>query len=189
MQDPNSIPDPALTSDADPGGVPDMRRPGEAVFDAVILVASLALLWSAYDISGFEALSAPGTVPMMTTLVMVITAGLVLYRSIRLPIDGRETVKHDILPFYVIVLTLLLVGYAVLLVPLGFLPTSALFLILAIKLLWQRSWLVTFGVSAFALVLIYLVFRIVFTVLMPTGIVPEAEMIQWIRNLLSGGQA
>ena len=43
-------------------------------------------------------------------------------------------------------------------------------------------------VSAFSLLLVYLVFRIVFTVLMPSGIVPEGEMIQWFRNLFHGGQ-
>ena len=37
--------------------------------------------------------------------------------------------------------------------------------------------------------MIWLVFRIVFTVLMPAGIVPEAEFIQIFRNLFNGGGA
>ncbi len=188
MPDPDYIPDPALTSDADPGGLPDMRRPGEATFDALVLLGSLVLLWKAFGISGFEALSAPGTIPMATTLVMVITAAMLLLRSLRRPIHATESVRHDILPFYVIAMTGLLVGYALLLVPLGFLPTSFLFLVLSIKLLWRRNWPMTVLVSAFSLLLVYLVFRIVFTVLMPSGIVPEGEMIQWFRNLFHGGQ-
>ena len=189
MTDPDFVPDPALTSDADPGGLPDKRRPGEATFDALIMVGSLILLANAYGISGFEALSAPGAIPMAATFVMALTAGLVLLRSIKLPIHATETVKHDILPFFVVVMTVLLIGYALLLRPLGFLPTSALFLLLSIKILWQRNWAVTALVTAFSLVLIYFVFRIVFTVLMPPGIVPEGEMIQWFRTLLSGGEA
>jgi hypothetical protein len=34
---------------------------------------------------------------------------------------------------------------------------------------------------------IWLIFRIVFSVLMPAGIVPEAEFIQFFRGLSGGG--
>ena len=57
------------TSDATPGGASDQRRPGELVFAGLMLAVSLGLFWSAYGISGFEALSAPGSVPMATTVV------------------------------------------------------------------------------------------------------------------------
>jgi hypothetical protein len=40
-----------------------------------------------------------------------------------------------------------------------------------------------------SLILIWIVFRVVFTVLLPSGILPEAEFIQFFRSLLSGGAA
>lgn len=175
------------TSDATPGGEEDRRRPGELVFGIVMLLGSLILLWSAYGISGFEALSAPGSVPMATTLVMVITAALVVFKTAKLPLDRAESVAKDILPPVVLIFAALLVAYGVLLRPLGFLPTSALFLIVAIRVLGQRGWGWTIFVSLGSLLLIWLIFRIVFTVLMPSGIVPEAEFIQLFRNLLNGG--
>ncbi|MCQ0972113.1 tripartite tricarboxylate transporter TctB family protein [Paracoccus sp. TK19116] len=165
----------------------DTRRPGEAAFTLLLVAFSLFLVWSAFGISGFEALSAPGTVPMATTLIMVITGGIIAWRTVRLPQSVGEAFGRDILPPLLIVMALLLLGYALLLRPLGFLPTSALFLILAIKLLWRQGWMRTLLVSLGALVLIYFVFRIVFTVLMPAGIVPEGEMLQWVRNLIPGG--
>lgn len=165
----------------------DTRRPGEAVFTLLLVAFSLFLMWSAFGISGFEALSAPGTVPMATTLVMVVSAAMVAWRTVRLPRSLGESFGRDVLPPMLIVMAVLLVGYALLLRPLGFLPTSALFLILAIKLLWRQGWGITLLVSLGALVLIYIVFRIVFTVLMPSGIVPEGEMLQAIRNLIPGG--
>jgi putative tricarboxylic transport membrane protein len=94
---------------------------------------------------------------------------------------------RDILPPLAIVIVLLLVAYGLLLRPLGFLPTSALFLIAAIKILSRRGWGFTVAVSLGSLVLIYLVFRIVFSVLMPAGIVPEGEMLQALRDLFGGG--
>ncbi len=171
------------TSDATPGGEENRRRPGELVFGAVMLIASLILLWNAYGISGFEALSAPGAIPMATSFVMVVTAAIVLVKTARLPLDRTETVARDILPPVVLIFAAFLIAYGLLLRPLGFLPTSALFLIAAIKILAGRGWAWTIGISLSSLVAIWLIFRIVFTVLMPAGIVPEAEFIQFFRNI------
>lgn len=188
--------DPALALDALPRGpVPNttegpstvMRRPGEALFAGFFVLLSLIMLWNAYGISGFEKLSAPGTVPMATTFVMVLTAGLVLASTARRVPDRHETVRRDILPGLVLIMVALLAVYAALLVPLGFLPTSLLFLILTIRLLSKRSWAFAILVAVASLVVIYLVFRIVFTVLMPAGVVPEAQMLQWFRDLSGGG--
>lgn len=175
------------TSDATPGGEEDRRRPGELLFGVALLAASLGLLRSAYGISGFEALSAPGSVPMATTFVMVVTSAIVLWRTARLPLDRTETIAKDILPRVVLIFAGFLVAYGVLLRPLGFLPTSALFLIGSIKVLGNRGWGGTILVSFGSLAVIWLVFRIVFTVLMPAGIVPESEFIQFFRSLINGG--
>ncbi|GAB4518688.1 MAG: hypothetical protein Tsb0019_18900 [Roseibium sp.] len=177
------------TSDATPGGYEASRRPGELAFGALMLLASLVLLWSAYGISGFEALSSPGSVPMATTLVMVVAALVIVMKTARLPLTPRETLAKDILPGVVVIFAGLLIAYGLLLKPLGFLPTSALFLVTAIKTLSGRGWAWTLLVSLGSLVLIWLVFRIVFTVLMPAGIVPEAEFIQMLRDLVHGGGA
>ncbi len=174
-------------SDATPGGFAKERRPGEVAFAVFLVLASLGLLWNAYGISGFRALSGAGSVPMATTAVMAVTSLLVLIRTAARPKVASETFGRDILPPTIIFVALLLVAYGVALRPLGFLPTSALFLIAAIKLLSRRSWVFTVTVALASLVVIWLVFRIVFTVLMPPGIVPEAEVIQILRNLTNRG--
>lgn len=163
------------------------RRPGEAAFTLLMLAASVVLLWNAYGISGFEALSAPGTVPMATTFVMTVAAAMIAIRTVRLPRIADERFGVHILPVVILIMAALLVAYAVLLKPLGFLPTSALFLIVSIKLLWRRGWGLTLLLSFATLLGIYIVFRLVFTVLMPAGIVPEGEMLQFFRNLLDSG--
>ena len=117
---------------------------------------------------------------------MVVTAFLITRRTLRRPRVKGETFAKDIIPLAVIKLVILLIGYALLLQTLGFLPTSALFLISAIKILSRRSWTFTLVVSLGSLVVIWLVFRIVFTVLLPAGIVPEAGIIQVFRNLVGG---
>ncbi|NOR32284.1 MAG: tripartite tricarboxylate transporter TctB family protein [Sulfitobacter sp.] len=175
------------TSDATPGGYVEKRRPGELGFALFLTVASLFLLYSAYGISGFEALSAPGAIPMATTLVMVLAAAVVVLRTARLPKVTTETIAKDILPGTVILFIGFLVGFGLLLKPLGFILTAALFLIVAIKVLAKRGWGYTMAVALGSLVVIWIVFRVVFTVLLPAGILPEAELIQYFRTLISAG--
>jgi hypothetical protein len=175
------------TSDATPGGYSEQRRPGELGFALLLTAASLYLLYSAYGISGFTALSGPGAIPMATTFVMVVAAGLVALRTWRLPRITTETLGRDILPGMVILFIGFLIVFGLLLKPLGFVPTAALFLTIAIKVLARRGWGYTLAVALGSLILIWVVFRVVFTVLLPAGILPEAEFIQFFRNFLSGG--
>lgn len=180
------------TSDATPGGEVDRRRPGELFFAAFLLAASLYLVWSAYGIEnpfGPNGLSSPRSIPLATTAAMVISAALVLLKTARLPLDRAETIAKDILPPVVLIFAVFLILYGIVLRPLGFLPTSALFLIAAIKILAKRSWVWTLTVSLGSLIVIWLIFRIVFSVLMPAGIVPEAEFIQLFRGLSNGGSS
>lgn len=159
------------------------RRPGELLFTLVMLLASLGLLYSAYGISGFEALSAPGAVPMATTAVMVIAAALVLRETLRKAPDGARRFSHEILPPVVIVTIAMIAGYAVLLRPLGFLPTSVLFLLVMVRFLSRRSWAFCLAVSLGTVALIWAVFRLIFSVLMPQGIVPEGRFVAFITAL------
>jgi hypothetical protein len=175
------------TSDATPGGYNHKRRPGELGFAIFLTLASLYLLYEAYGISGFQALSAPGAIPMATTFVMAVTAIIIAIRTAPLPRVATETIRQDILPVLVIAFVGLLIAFGVLLKPLGFLPTALLFLVASIKLLGRKGWGYTLAVSVGSLVIIWIVFRVVFTVLLPPGIVPEAEFIQSLRNLANGG--
>ncbi len=162
------------------------RRPGELVFNLAMVLGSLFLLWSAYGISGFEALSAPGAVPMVTTATMLVCAALILRQTLAKSAITGEKLERDILPLPVIVTIAAIAGYAMLMKSLGFLPTSFLFLTGMIRFLGRYSLLRSALLAVLIVAGIYLVFRIVFTVLMPAGIVPEAEVIAWIKALFAG---
>jgi putative tricarboxylic transport membrane protein len=175
------------TSDATPGGYPEQRRPGELGFAIFLTVASLYLLYDAYGISGFTALSGAGTIPMATTFVMTVSALIIGLRTARLNKVAGETLAKDILPVMVILFIGFLIVFGLLLKPLGFVLTAALFLTVSIKVLARKGWGYTLAVSLGSLVVIWIIFRVVFTVLLPAGILPEAEFIQFFRNLFSGG--
>lgn len=162
------------------------RSAGEIAFNAVLFTASLALLWSAWRIAGFDSLSSPGALPMAVAATMVVSSGLILLDVWRHAHPDGTLFIRDILPPAVIVIVLFITGYALLLVPLGFIPTSLVFMVVSILYLRRGGIVFAVGVSVLALVLIYIVFRVIFTVLMPSGIVPEAEMISAFGRMLGG---
>jgi putative tricarboxylic transport membrane protein len=163
------------------------RRPGELVFNLIMVLGSLFLLWSAVGISGFEALSAPGAVPMVTSATMLVCAGLILRETLAKSKVTGEKLQRDILPLSVVVTIGAVVGYALLLKPLGFLPTSFVFLLVLIRFLAGYSLFRSALLAAGIVLVVYLIFRIVFTVLMPAGIVPEGEIIAWVKALIGAG--
>jgi putative tricarboxylic transport membrane protein len=163
------------------------RRPGELVFNLIMVLGSLFLLWSAFGISGFEALSAPGAVPMVTSATMLVCAGLILRETLAKSKVTGEKLQRDILPLSVVVTIGAVVGYALLLKPLGFLPTSFVFLLVLIRFLAGYSLFRSALLAAGIVLVVYLIFRIVFTVLMPAGIVPEGEIIAWVKALIGAG--
>ena len=162
---------------------PHTRQPGEVAFALFILICSIGLLVSAYGISGFKALSAPGSVPMATTAVMVVAAVLVMVKTLRMPAASGLSFWHDVLPLRIIVLMAMMGAFGFAFKTLGFLPTAGVFLILSMKYLGKRGWAKTTVIALGSLVAIWIVFRVVFTVLLPSGIVPEAELLQFFRNL------
>ena len=93
-----------------------------------------------------------------------------------------ETVAGQIIPLPIIVTIVMIALYAMALQPLGFIPTSILFLLVMVRYLSGRSWGFCLGVSVGTVALIYLIFRLIFAVLMPQGIVPEGEIIAWLTS-------
>lgn len=164
------------------------RSAGELALNTLLFIVSLILMWQAYAISGFESMSSPGALPMAVAFVMVLSSGLILLDNFRRTQPDGTSFLKDILPPTVIVMMLFITGYAALLVDLGFLPTSLLFLTVAIFYLRGGGLGFAFGVSFGALVAIYVIFRLVFTVLMPAGIVPEGEILAAIGGMFGGGE-
>jgi hypothetical protein len=162
------------------------KRKGEDLFGLIFLVLSVGLFWQSYKIAGFSALSSPGAFPMAASGVMTIAAAVVVIGNLR---RGGGVDPEAILPMPVFLFMALLLAYALLLAPLGFLPASYLFLLLGTQLLGRGSLLRTALLSAATLAVIYVVFRIVFQVVLPEGIVPETDILSSMGRLFSGGEA
>lgn len=165
---------------------PDRRLPGEGLFALAMTAASLFLFHTATQISGFRGLSQPGSFPMFTTAVMVVTSSMVAFRTLRLPASPGQGWR-TVLPGVVSFTGLMMLFYALALKPVGFLPTSFVFLTVLTRVLMGGSLFRAAALSALSLTLVYVIFRVVFSVLMPEGIVPEGEMLAYIRAIFAKG--
>jgi hypothetical protein len=78
----------------------------------------------------------------------------------------------------------LIVLYGLVLESLGFILASFGFLFSGILLLYRRGPLPALGYAVVSIVLIYVIFRLVFQVVLPEGIVPERRILADLGALL-----
>jgi putative tricarboxylic transport membrane protein len=158
------------------------KRRGEDLFAWIILVVGVVLFWQAYEIAGFSGLSSPGAFPMAAAAVMILASVIVVVGNAR---KGGARSDERILPVTIALFTGLVIAYALTLAPLGFTLSSLLFLTLGMKLLYRRGWLACMGLAIVSIIVVYVLFRIVFQVVLPEGIVPEGELLSAIQNLFA----
>ncbi|MGP4689584.1 tripartite tricarboxylate transporter TctB family protein [Agrobacterium pusense] len=168
---------------------PTTRRPGEVVFTLILLIGSLFLLWQAYGISGFSGLSSAGAFPMAMSAVMVVSLAIILSNTLRKPAPAAvlERLRAEILPATVVVFCGLILVYSLILDWLGFIPASFLFLLASITFLQGGRFKRAFGLSVLSIICVYVVFRLVFQVVLPEGLIPERAIIAWVQSLFSAG--
>ncbi|CUB05470.1 tripartite tricarboxylate transporter TctB family protein [Marinomonas fungiae] len=159
------------------------RYPGERLFSFLLVVFSIFLLWRAYLISGFSDLSSPGAVPMGASAMMVISACIAFTQTLKQPpVEGGRFFYHC-LPMVVGFMMAMVIIYAVLLEQLGFIIASLLFLFITLRTLSQRSALWSLGLAVISLAIIYIIFRLIFQIVLPEGVVPEREILAVVSRL------
>ena len=167
---------------------PRARLPGETVFVALLLAFSVFLFWQATRISGFSALSSPGSFPMAATAIMVIAGAVALVGTLRLPAPDASLggFRERVLPKVVGLFLGLVLVYGVVLEPVGFVLASLAFLFAAILLLHRKGPVSAFGYALVMIAAIYIVFRLIFSVVLPEGVLPERRLLALIGDWLSG---
>jgi hypothetical protein len=165
------------------------KRPGEAVFGWLMLALSVFVLYAAHGISGLTGPSTPGAFPMAAAAAMVVASAVTVFRNAALPAsgDGLDGFVQQIVPPVLAVFFGLVCLFAVLFDSAGFLIASFVFLFSAIFFLHRRGPLSALTLSLGTLAAIYVVFRLIFQVILPEGVVPERAIIAAVSNLLSGG--
>jgi putative tricarboxylic transport membrane protein len=152
------------------------RLAGELTFILMLLAGSLFLLWTAYGISQFSSITSAGMFPMVAAAVLVCCALRILYETGRAAPSPREPnesaaaqLRRQLLPQVLWMFVLSIAVYMFLFERLGFLISSYLYLVVSMRVLGSRRWLLNMCVAALVLGFIYIVFQTVFSVVLPVG--------------------
>lgn len=147
------------------------REPGEALFVLALLALSVAALDQAYGISGFSSLSGAGVFPMLAAGTMVLSAAAVLVGVVRRPRGegGAFAGLAHAFPPRLLLFVALIGGFLVALPYVGFLAAAGAFIFVALLALWRRGFVPAALVTALALVMVWLTFRVAFSIVLPSG--------------------
>lgn len=151
------------------------RLPGELGFMALVVLFSGFMLWAAYGISKFQSITSAGAFPMWCALTMLVTGLINLVKAARARQErpeGAGPLAHfaaSILPAKMAVFAIMVTVYVVVLEPLGFLLSSYLFLVIAMRVLGSRRMGLNALVALLSLAAIYVIFQTAFSVILPPG--------------------
>ena len=151
---------------------PETLRPGERLFALLLVVFAGYAFWESYGISGFGGLTTGGVMPMMASGVMIVTGLVILSETLRKPRAAQSGISGLIaylFPLRVVLFTVLVAAYVAVIPSVGFIPASFGLLFVAIWTLWDKGPIWALFISIFSTGSIYLLFRVVFKVVLPTG--------------------
>jgi len=151
-------------------------RSGELFFASLITGFSAVALWQAFEISHFSGLSTPGVFPMLAAGAMLVSALFILKDSFsRRHIENNPNhVKVHVLTWRLIIVIALVAAYLFAMPYIGFMLSSAAFLLASFLYLWRKSVGISILLTIVTLSAIYLIFRILFQVVLPRGSLLQA---------------
>lgn len=151
---------------------PETLRPGERIFALLLVVFAGYAFWESYEISGFSGLTTGGVMPMLASGVMVVTSLVILSDTLRRPSrtdGGIANLIAYLFPLRVVLFTLLVILYVAVIPGVGFLAASGGLLFVSVWALWRRGPFWSLAIAVLSVGVIYLLFRVVFSVVLPTG--------------------
>lgn len=151
---------------------PETLRPGERIFALLLVVFAGYAFWESYEISGFSGLTTGGVMPMLASGVMVVTSLVILSDTLRRPSrtdGGIANLIAYLFPLRVVLFTLLVSLYVAVIPGVGFLAASGGLLFVSVWALWRRGPFWSLAIAVLSVGVIYLLFRVVFSVVLPTG--------------------
>jgi putative tricarboxylic transport membrane protein len=148
-------------------------RPGELAFVAVIVAFSGLAFWKAFEIDGFSSRSGPGVFPMVASAVMIISGIFIFIDALRKRASNRPTELSAFSYLFsskFLAFVPMMVIFAVAMPWVGFFPAASGFIFAAISFLWHKNLILTIMVTALSSAAIYVIFRVLFQVVLPKGV-------------------
>ncbi|WP_408102551.1 tripartite tricarboxylate transporter TctB family protein [Stutzerimonas sp. VN223-3] len=152
---------------------PKIRLVGELVFGVGLLVLSLVIGCLAYGISGFSSINSAGAFPLGISFIMVASALWCLVEALAkkpAAVHGLAALRQfcrEHFPIRIVVFVALTIAYLIAMDWVSFYVSTFVFTSACIFYLRRGGLLLSIGVSAAMLAIIYLMFTLVFSVYLP----------------------
>lgn len=153
----------------------EIVKPGEKVFDWLLLLFSFAFLYEAYQIDGIPSLNSAGSFPMGLGLIMLASSAVILVSHRRKRRDPEihshtEELKIFLAEHFqphIIAFSLISIVYLVAIAWVSFYVST--FVFLSVMFIYYRSGKVfsSLIISGAAIAIIYVLFTLVFRVYLP----------------------
>lgn len=147
-------------------------RPGELGFALVLVVFAGIAFWRSAEIAGVGSLTSGGVFPMLASAVMIASGLAILRDAWRRRGGGGPrplAVLAYVAPARLVAFLALVALYAAAIPQAGFVVASAAFVFVSVALLWRRGIVWAAVIAAVSVAALWLVFRVVFQVVLPTG--------------------
>ncbi|MCJ8284482.1 MULTISPECIES: tripartite tricarboxylate transporter TctB family protein [unclassified Halomonas] len=153
----------------------EVVKPGEKVFDWLLLLFSLAFLYEAYRIDGIPSLNSPGSFPIGLGLIMLASSVVILvsHRRKRRPQelgsagDELKAFVGEHFKAHIVVFSLIAITYLFAIAWISFYVST--FIFLALMFIYFRGGKVVSSliISGVSIAIIYALFTLVFRVYLP----------------------
>jgi len=138
-----------------------IRKIGDVIFSTFVFIMAVTFFIMSFSL--------PKNSALMPRLVSIFTAILdlpVMINIWRQRTQGEEKVK---VPVYIT--TLILFGYYFALILFGYIISSLLLIVVIARLMGQKNWIATIALSVLLTGITYYVFKMLFNVELPKGII------------------
>ncbi|WP_167979209.1 tripartite tricarboxylate transporter TctB family protein [Lentzea indica] len=141
-------------------------RSGEPVFGLVLVTLGVVALTQVWVIRGDWSVSGPRLVPLVVCTAWVLLAAVYVAQTVRSSAPGEG---FDRTPLYLIAT---LIGYAYIVIPLGYIISTALSFVLTTRILGSRSLLRDVVIGVLLALALYLGFTSLLSIRLPRGVLP-----------------
>lgn len=152
----------------------------EQVFNFLLLAFSCYFLNQAFHITEDSSLGSSASIPIMAFSVMVVASAITLVKSL-----FGEVARPEKIPKAIFLVLLMILLYSLFIEQIGFLISSLVFIGVLVFFIHGARLITSFSIALLVVLATYLIFRIVFTVLLPEGVVPEREILFFLKESLS----
>lgn len=148
-------------------------------FNLILALISVFFFYQSFHITDDGSLGSSASIPIMACGMMLLSSLITLFKSFKL-----DSLNKTIIPRTVYFVLISILVYSIAIEVIGFIITSFIFIAVLIFFINKSAATRSIFLSFMVVVITYLVFRIIFKVMLPEGVIPEREILFYLKSVI-----